>query len=670
MHGKTYLSVMEHAVSRSRTRRAHSPLLRMDIRATGAWALACVLVVYLGLRGGGYDPLVRNEVGVAVWWVVLTGVATGVLPLIRLQRSAWISIGLFVAFAAWTALGVTWSSSAERSTAELARVATYGGVLVLALMVFSRRTARHGLNGVATGIAVVAGLAVASRLHPSAFPADQVPEFLGTTAKRLNYPLNYADGLASFLALGLPVLLGVASAARTIAGRALAAAALPVVVLGMFLTDSRGGVLALIFGLVAFYAFVPDRLPKFATGLVAGAGSAILIKAVTDRADLQNGKGTPLAHTQGDELIAFVLVTIAGVALVQAAIALVDRHVERPAWMVVPRRRAAIAAGGLLVLGAVVAVAAGVPGQLSDRWDEFKRSDMAPSAATATNVFDRLSSLAGSRRYQYWVTAGDAFDAQPLHGIGPGTFEFYWLEHGRPYEFVRNAHSLVMETLAELGIVGLLVLLALFAWLIGAAARGALAARGDPARRVIAATSAAAICAFVGGALVNWTWQIGVIPITTLLLAAIGLAAARAGRSRQGAEKLALRPRIGVGALAVVALVAIAIPLAATDALRGSQAQARTNDLAGALARANDALAVQPYAATPRLQRGLILEEAGRYGPASVALHQAIDREPDNWRLWLILSRIEAEAVHPQAAVAAYRKARSLNPGSPIFTAR
>src|SRR4051812_3882702 len=117
---------MEHAVSRSRARRIEGPLGRIDARAIGAWALAFLLVVYLGLRGGGYDPLVRGEIGIAVWWVVLTGVATRVLPLVRLQRSAWVALGLFVAFAVWTALGISWSSSAERSSAELARVATYG----------------------------------------------------------------------------------------------------------------------------------------------------------------------------------------------------------------------------------------------------------------------------------------------------------------------------------------------------------------------------------------------------------------------------------------------------------------------------------------------------------------------------------------------------------------
>jgi hypothetical protein len=421
---------------------------------------------------------------------------------------------------------------------------------------------------------------------------------------------------------------------------------------------------------VAFYALVPDRLPKLVTGLVASAGSAILVAAVTDRADLQNGLGTALAHRQGDEMIGFVLVTIAGVALVQAAIALADRHVERPAWMVVSRRRALIATGGVLALAVVVAVAAGVPGRLSDQWESFKQPQAAPAAANATNVFDRLQNLGGSRRYQYWTVAADAFKSEPLHGIGPGTFEFRWLEQGRPYEFVRNAHSLFMETLAELGIVGLLVLLALFGWLVAVIGRAALASRGDPARRVIAATSAAGILAFCGGALVNWTWQIGVIPITTLLLAAVGLAVARTGRSGRRPGPTAPPTRIAIGVLAAVALVAIAIPLSATDALRTSQADARDNDLAGALSRANDALAMQPYAATPRLQRALVLETAGRFGPAAAAVRGAIDREPDNWRLWLVLSRIEGKAVHPQAAVKAYLKARSLNPGSPIFQAR
>jgi cytochrome c-type biogenesis protein CcmH/NrfG len=41
--------------------------------------------------------------------------------------------------------------------------------------------------------------------------------------------------------------------------------------------------------------------------------------------------------------------------------------------------------------------------------------------------------------------------------------------------------------------------------------------------------------------------------------------------------------------------------------------------------------------------------------------------EPDNWSSWLILSRLEAETRHPSASLAAYQRAKSLNPQSSVF---
>src|SRR4051794_34757848 len=492
---------MEAAIGGVRTAGIDRRGLRLDVRAFGSWLLGAALVVYLGLRGGGYDPLVRGEIGIAVWWIVLIGAAVGVLPIVRLHRSAWIAFALFAAFAVWTGIGITWSSSAERSAAELARVSMYGGVLVLACCLFSRRTARHGLNGVATGIAFVGFLSIASRIWPSSFPANAVAAFLGTEGKALNYPINYSDGLGSFLAIGVPVLLGVGATARTIAGRALAVGAIPVLMLGVYLSQSRGGVFGLALGLVAFYVLAHDRLPKLVSGLVALAGSAILIAA--DR------------HNDAHHLLGLVILVCLGVAFVQAAIALLDRHAGRPGRLGVPRRRARIAALVALVAGLVPAPAAGLPSHVQDRWDQFQQPNSAgPPAAT---LFDRLSTLSGSRRYQYWTAAVHAFDSQPLHGVGPGTFEFYWLQHGHPYEFVRNAHSLYMETLAELGIVGLALLAALLGFLIFAPARTALSARGDPLLRVVAATSVAGLVAFLGGAAFNWTWQISVLPVAALM---------------------------------------------------------------------------------------------------------------------------------------------------------
>ena len=658
---------MELTASRVRARSAATWRHRLDLRALGAWTLGAALVVYLGLRGGGYDPLVRGEVGIAVWWIVLVGAAVGVLPLACLHRSAWVAIGLLGVFVVWTGIGLTWTISSERTAAELGRVSMYGGVLVLACAVLNRRTARHGLNGVATGIAAIGCFSLASRLWPSSFPANDVAAFLGTQGTALNYPINYSDGLGSFLAMGLPVLLAVGATARTIAGRALAVAAVPILVLGIVLSQSRGGALALVVGLVAFYLLAPDRLPKLASGLTALAGSAILVAAAMGRHAVRDGLTTPVAHHQAHQLLALTLLTVAGVALVQAAIALAHRHTERPRWLVVPRRRAVITAVVALGVVVVVAVAAGLPGHVQDKWAEFKLAD-STGGPTAT-LFDRLSNLSGSRRYQYWTAAGHAFHSEPLHGIGPGTFEFYWLEHGRPYEFVRNAHSLYMETLAELGLVGLLLLVAALGFLVVGPARAAVSARGDPLLRVVAAGAAGGVVAFLGGAAFNWTWQIAVLPVAAMILGAVGLAAGRPAPLRLEATELAapLASRITLAALAVGALVAIAIPMASTIALRDSQADARTADLSGALRRVNTAVRLQPYAATPRLQRGLVLEAVREYGPAERALGQAVARESDNWRLWLVLSRVRAERGHAAGAVAAYRRARALNPGSPIF---
>ena len=62
--------------------------------------------------------------------------------------------------------------------------------------------------------------------------------------ERLSYPLNYWNALAALIAVGLPLMLQVATGARSIAVRALAAAAMPAMVLAAFFTLSRGGIAA------------------------------------------------------------------------------------------------------------------------------------------------------------------------------------------------------------------------------------------------------------------------------------------------------------------------------------------------------------------------------------------------------------------------------------------
>src|SRR6202030_2876775 len=141
------------------------------------------------LREGGYDTVVRSDVGIAVWWIVLVAALAGVLPG-RIGRPGWLAIGLLSAFGLWTGLAIGWSESAEQSVIELGRIAAYLGVLVLAIALQGRAAARHTVNGLACAIGLVTVLAVLSRLHPQAFPPDQHFQFLGPeSSRKLSYPL-------------------------------------------------------------------------------------------------------------------------------------------------------------------------------------------------------------------------------------------------------------------------------------------------------------------------------------------------------------------------------------------------------------------------------------------------------------------------------------------------
>ena len=102
------------------------------------------------------------------------------------------------------------------------RVWSYAGVFTLALIAQGRGGLRRTAASLAAGIALVGILALLSRLHPSWFPPNEVVEFVPATASRISYPLNYWNGVAALIALGIPLLIWLGTAARPLAGRALA----------------------------------------------------------------------------------------------------------------------------------------------------------------------------------------------------------------------------------------------------------------------------------------------------------------------------------------------------------------------------------------------------------------------------------------------------------------
>jgi O-Antigen ligase len=462
--------------------------------------------------------------------------------------------------------------------------------------------------------------------------------------------------MGAMVAIGLPLVLYLACSARYLLTRALAAAALPAMGLTLYFTFSRGGVVAAAAGLIVFVALANDRVVKGTTMLIAAVGSAILMVGAHQRGALDEGLPNQLAHHQGNELLAMTIVVCAGVGLLQAGLAIYLRDGERPAWTRPSRRASLVAVGTALLIVAVAAVGLLASGKVSHAWHEFKLGGGTGQGA------GRLQSFSSNGRVPYWEAALHEFSAHPIVGGGSGSFEVWWAQHrGDKGGFVKDAHSLYLEALAELGVVGLVLILFFFGWVFWVGLRTYLQA--SRSRRTQLAAALAGIAAFCFGAAYDWLWELPVLPIAFLLLASVLVTAG----ARERRRPLPVARRVVGCIVAVAAMVAIAIPLSATSSVQQSQAAARSGDLSQALSEADDAVRVEPFAAPPRIQKALVLEEQGRLAGAEAAALGAVHREPQEWRSWVILSRLQAEQGKSAKALASYRKAKMLNPRSSLF---
>ena len=667
---------MEQTVALERALSLPRWLRRLDFPALTAWLLPAVLVSYLGIHGGGFDAVVNSQVGIVAWWALLLIVALGLAPM-RFGRVGWITLALLIAFAAWTTASLIWTQSSERTMGDVSLELVYVALALLVFISQGRTAARHALNGLAAGIVVVAVVALLSRLRFEWFSVPAVAQALPNSTRKLSYPLNYWNALADLMAIGIPLTLRAACGARSMLWRAVAGAAVPLLGVCAFLTVSRGGAIAVAVGVVVFIVLVADRLPAIGVVFVTGAGTALLIAAANQRSAVRDGLRSTLAAHQGNELLAVAVAVAVGVGLLVTAVGLIERHAVRPRLLTFSRRRATTVAAVALVLAAVAFTAAGGVGFLSHEWSQFK-TPSGPSNLNGGNALQRLADVTGNGRYQYWQSAVSAANTKPLTGTGAGTFEFWWAQFGTlSGGFVRDAHSLYLQALGELGYPGLVLIVCFVALVLGA---GVLRATRTsvPAERLVVAAATAGATAFAFGAAFEWIWLIPVLPMAFFVLAAaIGVPSAARERPRiavpvpvpaQRRRSGPLWLRLAGAAACLGAAVAIAIPMTATEAVRDSQALARSGELPAALAQARDAAALQPYAASPWLQEALVLEVEGRIPQAVVAARHATREGPTDDGNWLVLSRLEARDGHARAAVQDYLRARALSPRSPIFT--
>jgi hypothetical protein len=619
-------------------------------------AAAALLVIY-ALRKGTYDLVDRGQLGVLVWWLLALGFGFGWLPRGRLPR--WVALPLagFAALVGWTALSFSWTQSDERTAVELARVVHHAGIYVLLVCLITPRTWRAAAAGLATGGMIVCAFAVASRLAPSAFPADEVSTSF--RIERLNYPLNYWNAVAAWGAVTATMALTWSAHAARAAVRAVALAFVPIAVLAVYWTYSRAGLGGLALGAIVAVALASNRWLTLLHALAAGAVSVIAIVIARLQPDLVHATG----NNGSDQVLLTVLVgglALAGFAVVMHALGL-DRRLRLP--MEAARMGLAGGAVALVLAGAIAG-----PGLARDGWDSFRNVQPAAKVGAKhdqdvpADPAQRFTTLGGNR-YDLWAAALDGFGDHPFKGYGPGTFEFVWNMKARDGEFVRDAHSLYLESLVEIGVVGLL--------LVFLALGGALAAGVAAMRRVSEPSDRGAIAALVGGSIVflfhagvDWMWEATAVAVFGLAVLAV------ASGPLMRVPRRPLRPWVRAAAVAT-ALVACLIqipPVVTATRVDDSERAAANGDRAEALRRANEAIDASPWAATPYTQRALIYERVGKLRSAAIDLERAMKREPGNWRWPYLLSRIEAERGLDVGAVQAYRLARRLRPLASVFS--
>ena len=270
-----------------------------------------------------------------------------------------------------------------------------------------------------------------------------------------------------------------------------AAAAAPLLGLGVYLTFSRGALMALAVGLAVLFAFTPtwSQLRATAIAIEAAVLAVVVVESLPDAA---------------------ALVLLVGVMLVAAAgqaWSAQSEDEERTRTGPLPQfTRLRALAWGAAALLAVAPFAAG----LLDRNEE-------PTNPAFGATAERLSS-SGSHRYSYWRIAVETFAEEPAAGIGAGGFQAAWLQHRPIDENVRDAHSLPLETAAELGIPGLLFLALLFGGVIAAIRR---LGRTDPG---LAAGPTAALAVWATHSAIDWDWEMPAVTLVAAVLAGVLLA--------------------------------------------------------------------------------------------------------------------------------------------------
>jgi O-antigen ligase len=635
------------------------------------------LLAAIALRGGGglqLKPTTEVEMALEIGGGI---VAAGALLAGRDRRAAYGMPALlcFAALVALTIASVLWSVNPSDSWLEASRTLSYavvfGVTMVFARFAPQRWAAVVGATVVASTI--ICAYALLTKVFPGALNPDEV-------YARLREPFGYWNAIGLMAALGAPGCLWLGARRDGHAAiNALAYPALGLMILTLLLAYSRGGLLALLIGLGLWFALVPLRLRGVAV-LATSATGALLVAIWAFAQDGLSKDRMPIDQraSAGHELGLLLIVMI---ALLLAAGLAIGFAAARRAPRSDIRRAAGVAILVALALVPVVAAVGlafstrGLGGSISHGWKQLTD----PHASTPPNDPGRLTAV-GSVRARYWNEALKMWKGHPGKGVGAGGYATLRPRYRQDDLDVRHAHGYVVQTLADLGVAGMLVSVALLGFWLVAATSAVGRRRGLPytPERIGLLTMLTVVVIFGVHSFVDWTWFVPGTAVIALVCA--GWLAGRGPLLPEpvaGGGNLVARMRAGLrdpvragmaGAALLVALIAAWAtwqPLRSQNAQDDALAALEHKDIKAARADTQAAQDRNPLAVEPLFVRAVVEQQAGDQAAARRALEDAVKLQPTNSEPWLRLANYDLNVAHdPAQAEAALGPALYLDPRS------
>jgi hypothetical protein len=678
-------------------------------------AVAGLLCLATFLAGGGLNLASMTTLELILTMLagaVLAG-AVLLLPVGARTYGAW-PIGLLLVFTALTGLSVAWSVAPDASWQDAGRMLSYSAVFAaaVALAWIAPGGWRALLGGIVLAATAVCTYALLTKVLPNHLDAAD-------SYARLQQPYGYWNAIGLTAAMGAIgcLWLGARRSGHALLS-ALAYPALGMMLVTLMLAYSRGALAAFVVGTVAWMALVPLRLRGVRVLAVAALGAGPLIAWDFSKAALKDeAVGIVARASAGHQFGVLLAAMLIGLALAGAAIGFFgDRSAPRAST----RKAAGYAIAALVALalaGAVGALAIssrGLTGTISHDLSSLTN----PNAKVPANTAGRLTAV-GSVRARYWKEALEISEAHPALGAGAAGYETARLRYRTVPIDVRQAHGYLVQTLADLGIAGLALTIALlFAWMAATGRsthpfnRRWSARRSPPSlawsseplaytpERVGLLTMLCIVVTFGVHSFVDWTWYVPGDALVALLcagwlagrgplspgnrLAPAGSlqAAAIAPSSRTNRSIAAGTPTTATPGLhwpakvepvrAAIAIVVVAGALLAAwtewqpqrsvDASEQALALLRRNPVA-ALSAAQAAVQRDPLSATALFRLAAVQHETGQNALARATLQKAVHMQPSNPETWSTLGEYDLHT-NPTAAVQELRAAVYLDPQS------